>query len=58
VVILVIDDFGASEAFRETLPGGTYLTQRVRGRGASARFQVYIDGRMVTDEPFPAAGQG
>ncbi|NLG68131.1 MAG: Stk1 family PASTA domain-containing Ser/Thr kinase [Firmicutes bacterium] len=58
VVILVIDDFGASEAYRETLPGGTYLTQRVRGRGASARFQVYIDGRMVTDEPFPAPGQG
>lgn len=58
VVILVIDDFGASEVFRKTLPGGAYVTERVRGRGASARFQVYIDGRMVTDEPFPPPGQG
>lgn len=55
VVILVIDDFGSYEVFRRTLPGGTYVVERVRGRGSSAHFQVYIGGRMVKDEPFPPA---
>ncbi|WP_324717676.1 Stk1 family PASTA domain-containing Ser/Thr kinase [Carboxydochorda subterranea] len=56
VVILVIDDFGAKEVFRRTVAGGSYLAERVRGRGPSARFQVYIGGAMVEEAPFPQDG--
>ena len=57
VVILVIDDFGPSEAFRRVVPGGSVLVEQVHGRGEQARFQVYIDGRMAQDAPFPGAGR-
>ena len=53
VVILVIDDFGAREVHRETLPGGTHVRHFVEGRGDDARLQVYIGGMMEVDEPFP-----
>ncbi len=58
VVVLVIDDFGPSEALRKVAPGGALIVERVRGRGMAPRFQVYVDGRMVQEAPFPtAAGQ-
>lgn len=53
VVILVIDDFGAREVYRETVAGGTELRQFVEGRGEGARLQVYINGMMETDTFFP-----
>ncbi|MBO8142235.1 MAG: Stk1 family PASTA domain-containing Ser/Thr kinase [Firmicutes bacterium] len=53
VVILVIDDFGLREVYRETVPGGTSFRQYVEGRGDGARVQVYIGGMMEVDEPFP-----
>lgn len=53
VVILIIDDFGAREVFRQTVPGGTTLHEFVEGRGDAARLQVYIGGVMQMDEPFP-----
>lgn len=53
VVVLVIDDFGVREAFRETVAGDTRIEELVDGRGDNARLQVYVDGIMQTDEPFP-----
>lgn len=53
VVILVIDDFGAREVYREALPGGTHVRHFVEGRGDNARLQVYIGGMMEVDQPFP-----
>lgn len=53
IVILVIDDFGVREAFRETVVGGGAVERLVEGRGENARLQVYVDGVMQTDEPFP-----
>lgn len=53
VVVLVIDDFGLREAFRQIVPGDTELEQLIDGRGREARLQVYVDGVMQTDEPFP-----
>lgn len=53
VVVLVIDDFGLREVFRQTVPGDTDLQQLIDGRGDGARLQVYIDGVMQVDESFP-----
>lgn len=53
VVILIIDDFGAREVFRQTVPGGTTLHEFVEARGQQARVQVYVGGVMYMDEPFP-----
>ncbi len=52
VVILVIDDFGAREVFRETEPGGSRFSKSIQGRGGGAQVQVYIGGRMFLDAPF------
>lgn len=52
VVILVIDDFGAREVYRETQAGGTSVVRTVQGRGEGAKIQVYIGGRMFLDEFF------
>lgn len=53
VVILIIDDFGAREVYRQTVPGGTLLHEFVEGRGDGARLQVYVGGVMYMDELFP-----
>lgn len=53
VVILVIDDFGAREVYRETLAGGTHVREFIDGRGDNARLQVYIGGMMEVDQAFP-----
>jgi serine/threonine-protein kinase len=53
VVILVIDDFGAREVYRETHKGGSRVVRTVQGRGQDARFQVYIGGRQFFDGLFP-----
>ncbi len=53
VVILVIDDFGAREVYREIHKAGTRVVRTVQGRGQDARFQVYIGGRQFADRLFP-----
>ncbi len=53
VVILIIDDFGAREVYRQTVAGGTTLHEFVEGRGDQARLQVYVGGVMYMDQPFP-----
>lgn len=53
VVILIIDDFGAREVYRQTVAGGTTLHEFVEGRGDRARLQVYVGGVMYMDELFP-----
>lgn len=52
IVILVIDDFGAREVYRETHPAGARIVRTVQGRGQDARFQVYIGGRQAHDAAF------
>ena len=52
MVILVVDDFGAREVYREIHPGGSSFSQIVQGRGSQARIQVYIGGSIFKDEPF------
>lgn len=52
VVILVVDDFGAREVYRKTHEGGTSISEIVEGRGDQARVQVYIGGRIFTDQLF------
>jgi hypothetical protein len=52
IVILVIDDFGAREVYRETHRGGDRVVRTIQGRGKDARFQVYIGGRQFMDRAF------
>lgn len=52
VVVLIIDDFGAREIFREVLPGGSRVQRRVEARGSGARIQVYMGGALVLDTTF------
>ncbi len=52
VAILVVDDFGAREVYRETHSGGSSFHTTVQGRGDGARIQVYIGGRMFLDRQF------
>ena len=52
VVILVIDDFGAREVYRQVHRGGSSVEQSVQGRGQNARLQVYIGGRQFYDALF------
>ena len=52
VVILVIDDFGAREVYRQVHKGGSSVEQSVQGRGQNARLQVYIGGRQFYDALF------
>lgn len=52
IVILVIDDFGAREVYRETHKGGTRVIRQVQGRGPDAKLQVYLGGRQVYDSFF------
>ena len=52
VTILVIDDFGAREVYRETHPGGERVERIVQGRGDGAILQVYIGGRMFENRLF------
>lgn len=53
VVILVIDDFGAREVYRETHKGGTRVVRTVQGRGEGAQLQVYIGAKQFLDQKFP-----
>ena len=52
VVILVVDDFGAREVYRDSRSGGTTVSETVQGRGEKSKIQVYIGGRMFLDEYF------
>ena len=52
IVILVIDDFGAREVYRETHSGGSRVVRTIQGRGQDARFQVYLGGRQFLDRAF------
>ena len=53
VVILVIDDFGAREVYRETHKGGSRVVRTVQGRGEGAQLQVYIGAKQFLDQKFP-----
>ncbi|HHY15534.1 MAG TPA: Stk1 family PASTA domain-containing Ser/Thr kinase [Firmicutes bacterium] len=52
VVILVIDDFGAREVYREKHEGGSRVVRTVQGRGEGAKLQVYIGARQFYDQKF------
>lgn len=52
IVILVIDDFGAREVYRESHFGGSRVTRNVQGRGKDARLFVYIGGRQFLEKGF------
>lgn len=52
VTILVIDDFGAREVYRDVHEGGSRVVRTVQGRGEGATLQVYIGGRMWLNRPF------
>lgn len=52
IVILVIDDFGAREVYRETHKGGSRVVRTVQGRGQDAKLQVYIGARQFLDRFF------
>lgn len=52
VTILVIDDFGAREVYRDVHDGETRVVRTVQGRGEGATLQVYIGGRMFLNRPF------
>lgn len=52
VVILVIDDFGAREVYREKHKGGDRIVRTVQGRGEGAKLQVYIGARQFYDQYF------
>lgn len=52
IVILVIDDFGAREVYRESHKGGSRVVRTVQGRGKDAKLQVYMGGRQVLDQFF------
>ncbi|NMB13335.1 MAG: PASTA domain-containing protein [Firmicutes bacterium] len=53
VVVVVIDALGAREVYRGTHPGETTITRHLRGYGADARIQVYIDNFKVSETGFP-----
>jgi serine/threonine protein kinase/beta-lactam-binding protein with PASTA domain len=53
VVVVVIDALGAREAYRGTHSGETTVTRHLRGYGADARIQVYIDNFKVSETGFP-----
>ena len=52
IAIIVVDDFGAREVYRETHPGGSGFDFIAQGRGDQARIQVYIGGRLFIDRDF------
>lgn len=49
VAIIIVDDFGAREVYREIHKGDTSFTYTARGRGNNVRVQVYIGGRLFID---------
>lgn len=49
VVILVIDERGIQEVYREQHPGGDTFTVRVEGKGKQVKVQVYIGGEMYKE---------
>ncbi len=52
VVIVVDDDFGSRDVYRQTHSGGSSFTYTVKGRGDKARILVYIGGRLFIDRYF------
>jgi serine/threonine-protein kinase len=49
VVILVIDERGIQEVYRQQHPGGDTFTVRVEGKGKQVKVQVYIGGEMYKE---------
>jgi len=49
IAIIVVDDFGAREVYRQVHGGGTSFDFTAQGRGDQARVQVYIGGRLFID---------
>ncbi|MGB4471338.1 MAG: PASTA domain-containing protein, partial [Limnochordia bacterium] len=52
IAIIVVDDFGAREVYRQVHAGGTSFDFTAQGRGEQARIQVYIGGRLFIDRDF------
>ncbi len=52
VVILVLDDFGTREVYREWNEGGERLVRVVHAWGIDAKIQVYIGGRLFLNQAF------
>lgn len=46
VVVMVVDDFGTREVFRETRPGGAQFVVSVGARGAKPSVKVYLNGKL------------
>ncbi|MBI2914377.1 MAG: PASTA domain-containing protein, partial [Firmicutes bacterium] len=53
VVIVVLDDFGSREVFREMKPGGSVLVQSVEGRGLDPKIRVFLGGSLIKEVSFP-----
>lgn len=51
VVVVIVDDFGTREVFREVKPGGEQFVVPVRARGAKPVVRVYMNARLVTEQP-------
>ena len=52
IAIIVVDDFGAREVYRQVHAGGSSFDFTAQGRGDQARIQVYIGGRLFIDRDF------
>ncbi len=52
VVIVVDDDFGSRDVYRQAHSGGSSFTYNVKGRGEQPRILVYIGGRLFIDRYF------
>lgn len=52
VVIVVDDDFGSRDVYRQTHSGGSSFTYTVQGRGDQAKILVYIGGRLFINRYF------
>lgn len=50
VVVVVVDDFGTREVFREVKSGGEQFVVPVRARGEKPIVQVYMNGRLVNEQ--------
>ena len=51
VQIAVVDDYGESIAYSDTLHPGDKVKQTVQGVGDKITLRIYIDGKLVREEP-------
>lgn len=51
VTVVVEDDLGRREAFKEVVPGGKQVSYTVRGRGKKPVVKVYFNGKLHDEQP-------